>query len=237
MGSRQQCSAEAELCEVFLSARPGAQHWLLHYSAVVVSFKAAEVTPMAQAMKRCCGDGSGLCWLLSITDLGLGTLSWAVPKCVGDITAVCLSLCCGLHLPLYPCEADLMEGLGQSLWPCCKSSLVCMPKAFPHPCKTKLNGATQRMERKGGSKAVRWAFSVPLMESMKLHISKTRHGTPSPLFKPCLLLSALALVVFLSQAHAVPSWIGKYLIEKIQTKMLCNARVWERLLKRPSWQC
>lgn len=99
------------------------------------SLKAAEVTPMAQAMKRYCGDGSGLCWLLSITDMGLGTLSWAVSKCVGGITAVCLSLCCGFHLPLYPCEADLMKGLGQSPCPAVNHLLSASPRPSPTPAR------------------------------------------------------------------------------------------------------
>lgn len=124
-----------------------------------------------------------------------------------------------------------MKALEQSLWPCWKSSLACIPMTFPHPCKTKLNGVTQQVERKGGWEAVRWDFGLPLKESMKLHISKARHGTPYPLFKPVVLLHALALVVFLTQSHAVP-WVGKYLFKKIQTKMLCSARVWEDVCLR-----
>lgn len=86
-------------------------------------------------------------------------------------------------------------------------------------------------ELRRGWEAVRWDFRLPLKESMKLHISKTRHGTPYPLFKPVVLLHALALVVFLTQSHAMP-WVGKYLLKKIQTKMLCSARVWEDICLR-----
>lgn len=111
MSARQQWAAEAELCEVFDQPEPGAQRWLLNYSAVVFCFKAAEVSPMAQPVKRCSGGGSWS-WLWTVLLLKarfsirersvLGPLSWAVRKCVGGISAVCLNLCWGLHLPLYP---------------------------------------------------------------------------------------------------------------------------------------
>lgn len=65
MSSRQQCSAEAELCEVFDQPEPGVQHWLLSYSAVVFFFKAAEVIPMAEPVKRCSGGGSWS-WLWTV---------------------------------------------------------------------------------------------------------------------------------------------------------------------------
>lgn len=154
MCSRQQCSAEAELCEVYY--QPDLEHstdWWITLQMFSV-LRQQKWLPWPSLWKGALevkgGGGFGLCWLLwgrfSITDLGLGTLSWAIHNCVGSITAVCLSLCCGLHLPLYPFETDLLKALEQSLWPCWKSS-VCIPMTFPHPSKTKLNGVTQRMER------------------------------------------------------------------------------------------
>lgn len=53
--------ATAELCQVFNQPATGAQGWLLNYSAVVFlcsgAVKAAGVAPVAQAVRRCSGDG------------------------------------------------------------------------------------------------------------------------------------------------------------------------------------
>lgn len=174
MCSRQQCSAETELCEVY--CQPDLEHstdcWIiLQFFSILRQQKwLPRPSLWKDALEVKGGGGSGLCWLLwgrfSITDLDLGTLSWAVHECVGGFTAVCLSLCCGLHLPLYPSETDLMKALEQSLWPCWKPS-VCIPMTYPHPCKTKLNWVKWRgkgVERLSGEPSVflwkkAWSFT------------------------------------------------------------------------------
>lgn len=125
----------------FWSARPGAQHWLLNCYTVVLRQQKWLPWPSLwkDALEVKGGGGSGLCWLLwgrfSVTDLGLCTLSWAVHKCVGGISAVCLSL--WSSLATVPLLSWSNEGPGAVSATLLKIISRLHPHDFPPPLQDK----------------------------------------------------------------------------------------------------